>query len=130
PDVANHDFRMPRALDEVATSEWARQHSAAFRARVTSVLSARAVNAALVRRARALSEALFRSHEQVLLWCSGKDLMAAMEPWLRRQTWRNGRAVQNAGDLRAGIRDWIRSHPEEALSYHPAWRALVLALRA
>jgi hypothetical protein len=61
---------------------------------------------------------LFASAANVLRWCSGKDLLAALEPWLQTQN------LPDAGSFRAMMRDWIRGHPEEATRCLPEWDRL------
>lgn len=58
------------------------------------------------------------SAEDVLTWHSGKDLLAALTPW----RWQ-GRTIE-AGTLRVRLRDWVREHVDEALSYFPEWSEL------
>jgi hypothetical protein len=62
--------------------------------------------------------------EPALLWCSGKDLLAAMEPWLHT------RGQANAGAFRGRLRDWVRAHPSEVLKALPELAGLVAALRS
>ena len=75
------------------------------------------------KRIKALTEDLFSSPANVLLWCSGKDLLGALEPWLQ------GQGLSDAGRLRTSMRDWVRTHPDETLACLPEWEALVQMTR-
>jgi hypothetical protein len=59
----------------------------------------------------------------VLIWFSGKDLLAGMSDWLR------SRNFANPGEFRTFLRDWIIDHPERTLELLPEWRGLLDALR-
>jgi hypothetical protein len=121
--VADNEFRLPADLAEEAVRQWVRQHTAAFFSRVEQALASHVVEAALVARATLLTEALLASAPTALLWCSAKDLLTALEPWLRTQG-------TDAGALRARVRDWVRSNPEETLNLLPEWNRLLHLLRA
>ena len=117
-DLQDHDFRLPRDVSESVSVQWANEHVARFYERVGQALASQAISTSIVSRAARLTESLFASAANVLLWCSGKDLLAALEPWLQTQN------VPDAGALRAGMRDWIINHPENALRCLPEWDSL------
>lgn len=60
---------------------------------------------------------------QILVWFSGKDILAGMADWLVTQH------VPHPGVFRAALRDWIISNPEKTLELLPEWRALINVLR-
>ncbi len=51
-----------------------------------------------------------------LLWCSGKDLLAAMSDWLKTL------GFKNPGEYRAAARDWVIDNTDEALGLIPEWK--------
>jgi len=59
---------------------------------------------------------------QILVWFSGKDLMASLDGSLKL-----GR--KNPGDMRAAIRYWMRGNPDKVIQYLPEWGKLVQAIR-
>lgn len=126
PDGLEGDFRLPQALDDPLTHDWARQHLSAFLTRVENSLGAAAVEQSIASRSGLLTEARFDDVSEVLLWCSGKDLLAALEPWL------NARGHPNAGAFRAfrrRMRNWVIENPDAALACLPERQALVQFLR-
>jgi hypothetical protein len=124
PDEANdRDFFLPSDLGEEPIGDWVRQHIAAFFRRVQNSLGPDAVERSLADYAGRISEERLRSPADVLLWCSGKDLFAALAPWLQRQG-------SDPGKVRAQVRDWIRGHPDETLTHLPEWASFRQTLRA
>ena len=121
PDV--NELQLPADLTERPIQTWVREHTAAFFERIRQALDIPAINTALTERAALLTEPFFSTVPTVLLWCSGKDLLAALDPWLNTQG-------ATPGEFRASIREWIRDHPEQALMHLPEWNSLVQILRA
>jgi len=60
----------------------------------------------------------------VLLWHSGKDLLAALAPLIAARPEANPEAF-----LRR-LRRWVQSSPQEAVVLFPEWQALLAALAA
>jgi hypothetical protein len=125
PDtLQDQDFGLPIDISESATVQWANEHVARYYARVGQALAPHAFSTSMTSRADCLTEALFASVTYVLLWCSGKDLLAALAPWLQTQN------IPDAGAFRARMRDWIRGHPEDARRCLPEWDSLRQLVRA
>jgi hypothetical protein len=123
-DCGNAPYRLPSDLSEEGTTSWAHAQTECFRAGVDRELSSQAIQTELESRRRTLTEQLLASPGNALLWCSGKDLLAALEPWLA------GRGVVAPSAFVAQVRDWVRADPERALGIFPEWQALVLILTA
>lgn len=122
-DLQDHDFRLPRDVSEGVSVQWANGHVARFYARVGQALAPQAMSTSSVSCAARIAESLLAATANVLLWCSGKDLLAALEPWLQTQN------LPDAGSFRAMMRDWIRGHPEDTLRCLPEWNVLRQLLR-
>ena len=60
----------------------------------------------------------------VLLWFSGKDMLAGLADWLIHKT------VINPGTFRASLRDWMIGNPVRALELLPEWNGMIDVLRA
>lgn len=121
--VDGNDFRLPQSLDFDASRDWALGSISEFRKRIlknTDAVRAESAFAAYVDHFR---ESFLDDVPSVLLWFSGKDLMAAMSQWLL------SRSIPNPGVFRAAIRDWIIAHPDLVLELLPEWNALVNTLR-
>jgi hypothetical protein len=69
-------------------------------------------------------EAFLAHVEDILLWFSGKDILAGMSDWLI------ARAVANPGAFRASLRDWIIANPVRTLELLPEWSSAITILRA
>jgi hypothetical protein len=82
---AGHDFRLPDDLSENASPQWARDQVGDFQGRVDKILARASVDASLAARAGLFTDALLGSPSNVLVWFSGKDLLAALEAWLQVQ---------------------------------------------
>lgn len=120
----DHDFYLPPDLTLPASMTWARVHLAAHLGRIEGALGATVVDGALEARMALITEERFNDVPGVLVWCSGKDLLTALEPWLQEQ------GYANPGVFRRRMRDWVIENPELALDNLPEWRALVGLLRA
>jgi hypothetical protein len=59
----------------------------------------------------------------VLLWFSGKDILAGLSPWL------SAKKIANAGAFRALLRDWVIKNPQRTIELLPEWNALLNAIR-
>ncbi len=59
---------------------------------------------------------------EVLIWYSGKDLLAALAPLIATRPEDNPKAF-----LRQLSR-WVRDRPQEAVALFPEWQALLAAL--
>jgi hypothetical protein len=112
------DFALPGDLTETGSAQWAVDHVAAFRSRVVPALAEPELRRTFSRR-NAQFEAVTQSVNQVLLWFSGKDLMAALAGWLAQ------RGIPSAGAFRVSLRDWIRANPERTLALLAEWQGLI-----
>lgn len=122
PDGLN-EFELPEALDENSSRSWTHAHVAAYRDRIVPALNPENVIGVLQSHFLRFDLEFTASVPNVLLWFSGKDLLAALTQWLA------DKAEMHPGGFRARVRDWIRSNPERTLSHLPEWAALVRTLR-
>jgi hypothetical protein len=120
-ELSGRDFRLPDELSAEATQRWLRDHTATFRERVCPQLDDAALEPTLQRYRTILADALAGA-ASVLIWFPGKDLSAALTPWLATRQ-------LDAGRFRERLRDWFVEHPEQALEILGEWRELVAALR-
>jgi hypothetical protein len=122
-ELGYHEFRLPDDLTDHTSMQWAREHVARFFARIDQVLAPGAIVASITARQASLTEPLFIDPATALVWCSGKDLLAAIGPWLQAEHGLGARTFLN------GMRDWVISHPDAALQRLPEWNGLLLAVR-
>ena len=123
-EADGREFYLPDELSEHATSRWAREHISTHAERIADALAPATVEGELARRGTQLSDTVLASIDQALLWCSGKDLLAAMVPWLRD----NGLGAP--GGFLAAIRDWVIEHPGDAVAALPECQELLRILTA
>jgi hypothetical protein len=121
PADLTNQYKVPQDCSERACFDWARDHVAKFLAAIQHTLAPSAVDASLSERSERL--AAISTVSEVLLWHSGKDLLAALGPNLPSPA-RNQPKVF----LRM-LRDWVRRNPEKALAIFPEWQALKTALQ-
>ncbi len=79
-EVQDSEIRLPTDLTEAAAARWTTDHVAAFYVNIQVALAPETIAASLAQRAASIGQTLFESTASVLLWCSGKDLMAALNP--------------------------------------------------
>jgi hypothetical protein len=123
-ELGNHDFRLRRDLTDQSTVQWARDHLARFFEPLQRAFAPEAIEASIAARQATLTEPVLTDPATTLVWCSGKDLLATIEPWLQAEHGSGARTFLN------GMRDWVISHPDAALQRLPEWNGLLLAVRA
>jgi hypothetical protein len=114
----DHDFRLAADLSANATAAWARNQVTTFRGQVSAVIDAAVFDQNLADRALQLTEGVFSTPDGVLTWSSGKDLFAALTPWL------HANHHLDDGRFRAMMRDWIAANPEPTVLLLPEWQRL------
>lgn len=123
PDGLN-EIDIPAALDSVAVNGWASQAISRHRDPMLAATDLATVQANLSDFATRFNDALLQDTSQILIWFSGKDMLAGMADWLGRKT------IPNPGAFRALLRDWVIANPARTLALLPEWNALVDAVRA
>lgn len=123
PDELN-EIGLPLALDTPTVSAWASSNIERHRERIVAASDAVAVQESFGRFAARFNEAFLQDVPSVLLWFSGKDILAGMSDWLF------SKHVANPGAFRALLRDWIIANPERVLELLPEWQEMTEVLRA
>lgn len=108
-----------RSLDAART--WALEHIGAFRELVRPVLAEATIDGNFTAQMGVLSG--LTGVTEVLVWHSGKDLLAALAPAFYRSVGNNPTVLQRR------LAAWVREHPERMLELVPEWRALLDLLR-
>lgn len=118
-----NEIGLPLGLSQEAISAWATQQISDFAGRLADQVQAGVLQNLKSTFHRRFDEAFLSDVKQVLLWFSGKDLLAGLQRAIPAK-------VPNAGSFRADLRDWVRANPERALDLLPEWQSLVNLLRA
>jgi hypothetical protein len=122
-ECVGHEFRLPVDLTEAGTTAWIQMQAATCITTVQTALAPTAVTNVLAAHTTRLTDAFLEDVTNILLWCSGKDLLSSLMPWL--QTTHGLHPAQ----LRTRVRDWITSHPDETFALLPEWAAFRNLLR-
>lgn len=117
------DGRVPGDLTKDCVLEWMTTHISEFADRVNRSLRPDAVESQLEQRAEQLSDELLSDSSEILLWCSGKDLMAVLGPWLQNI------GIQSPGVFQNRLRDWMTLNTQQVSDLLPEWKRFVELLR-
>lgn len=121
PELTN-EIKLPADCGAASCDAWAHAHVASFLSQLAQTLAPAAVADALaVKKARLAG---LKAPQEVLLWHSGKDLLAALAPALP------GRFKNQPVVFLRALRDWLIDNPQAALALFPEWQALLQALTA
>jgi hypothetical protein len=118
-----NEIALPLALDIEAVNEWASSTIKAHRDRIAAKADPPVVQESFNAFVARFDDHFVSDMANVLLWFSGKHILAGMANWL------SARAVANPGAFRAMLRDWIIANPERALEFLPEWNSLTKVLR-
>ncbi len=111
-------------LDPAAVHAWAATNIENHRRRIAEATDLPVVEASIEGFSARFDDAFIADVPNVLLWFSGKDLLAGMTDWLATK------AMAHPGEFRASLRDWIIVNPERALELLPEWEKMTQILRA
>jgi hypothetical protein len=120
PAELTNEIKLPADCSQAACVTWAMRHVEAFRRQVEATLDVASIQASLAEHAQRLAGLMTTS--EVLIWYSGKDLLAALAPLIATRPEDNPKAF-----LRQLSR-WVRDRPQEAVALFPEWQALLAAL--
>jgi hypothetical protein len=123
PDGLN-EIGLPPALDAAAVNAWASQSIDDHRAPMAAATDHAAVQASLQALAARFDDAFIADTGNILVWFSGKDLLAALADWIV------AKGIANPGDFRARLRDWVIDNPVRAVELLPDWDGMIQLVRA
>jgi len=123
PDGLN-EIDLPVALDSAVVNAWALNSIANHRAPMEAATDPATVEASLDAFAARFNDAFVADTGKVLVWFSGKDLLAGLADWLV------AKGVPNPGEFRASLRDWTIANPVRALELLPEWQGMTELVRA
>ena len=114
-----------RSCDSAAAVNlWALNSIEDHRRPMAAATDPAAVQASLAAFAARFDDAFVADVAKVLLWFSGKDMLAGMAGWLITK------GVANPGAFRASLRDWMIANPLRALELLPEWNGMIEVVRA
>lgn len=118
-----NEIALPSELGVEAAERWALSGIEAHRNRIVAETDPQIVQTSFQELSVRFNGGFINDPAQVLLWFSGKDILAGMRDWLV------GKGIANPGEFRAAVRNWIIEHPERTLDLLPEWQELVAVLR-
>jgi hypothetical protein len=119
-----NEIAVPSALDALTVSDWASESIQSHRHTIDVCTDPDTMLTDLDLFISRFDDAFVGDVEKILLWFSGKDLLAGMGDWLAAQ------AIPNPGAFRADLRDWVIANPVRTLELLPEWSSMVEAVRA
>lgn len=119
PELSN-EIKLPVDQSESASLTWMHSCIGGFLAATQQACHRERVE--MIFKEQTARLARLSTVQEILIWHSGKDLLAALSPALP------GRYKGHPKVLCAALRDWIRAHATEALSLFPEWQARRTAL--
>ncbi len=119
-----NEIDLPSALDSAAVNAWAYGSIAAYQVPMAAATAPVALQESLNTFTARVDEAFVADSAKVLVWFSGKDLLAGLADWLL------AKGIPNPGQFRALLRDWIIANPKQTLELLPEWNGMVELVRA
>lgn len=125
PDnLKNKDIGVPAVLDVSTIHDWISNSIGNHRDRIASAMNADSVRDTFDGYIARFDDDFLVDIPNILLWFSGKDILAGMENGLKKQ------GIDNAGKFREKLRNWVRENPQQALEWLPEWSSLTAILRS
>jgi hypothetical protein len=124
PSDCSGDFRLPADLSETASVAWVRDQASAYLANAQAALTPQVIEAAVADHAAKLNLAIQAGVAGILIWYSGKDLLAGLTHWLQTTHRLHPTETRNR------IRDWVAANPDQTLKLLPEWDGLRNLLRS
>jgi hypothetical protein len=124
PPECTSEFQLPLDVSDVGTTSWIRDQATAFIASVQTALAQSSIEAAVVTHVAQLTQSLLDGVSKVLVWYSGKDLLAGLHLWLQTTHRLHPTTVLER------VRDWVGTNPDQTLQLLPEWDAFRTLLRS
>lgn len=122
-DIA--EMRLPADLSESSTFAWCKRAIGAFREKIEPHLANAAIESELAKRKLFFREELLSDAAYVLKWCSGKDLLAALDVSTLQEV-----KCKSPKELLNRLRDWVMKNPGPFLSSYPELQGIRTQLSA
>ncbi len=111
-------------LDSASVAPWMFSSIETFRAPMVAQTDTSAVRSSFDKYCALFDVEFVGDLVKVLLWFSGKDMLAGMSEWLLTKN------VASPGEFRRILRDWIIANPERTLDLLAEWKGMTQVLRA
>lgn len=118
------EIGLPTALDLATVGAWAQSAIGDHRQAIISATEPTVINESLADLSARFDDGFVADVAKVLLWFSGKDLLAALSGWLFTK------GLANPGAFRALLRDWIIGNAQRTLELLLEWDGMTQVMRA
>ena len=122
-ELVRKEFCLPRDLGESAMSGWATCHANSFLQMSSESLTENVIERVFGEFTSKFSDDFFDGVDNVLLWFSGKDLMATIKEWLAVHN------IESPKTFRTRMRDWMMERTSIVLDSLVEWRTLMEVVR-
>ncbi len=112
-------YALPDNPDYEWCKTWAEQNAQDHKIKIGDSLISSKVIDAFEKKVTLFSSDDFMTIDNILLWFSGKDLLAGLRQWLQTK------GLGEPGKFRTSLRDWMTSNPKEVLANLTEWRNFV-----
>ncbi|MBM3879944.1 MAG: hypothetical protein FJ387_09530 [Verrucomicrobia bacterium] len=112
PPQVHGEFALPQDISEPANWNWISTSTREFIQPVAAAFEEDALRGVFEQYKTRVASL---DTSGILVWFSGKDLLANVAPRL---------GTQSPGQLRSRLRNWVLEHPEQTLAILPEWAAL------
>lgn len=123
PNELSKEIELPVKLDISSVNKWASNTIDAHHLRFASVSSSDAVGRTFDDFITRFDDEFTDDLNYVLLWFSGKDILAGLADWLKNQ------GCETPKLFRAALRDWVIANPEQTIELLPEWSGLIDVLK-
>ncbi|NTV92964.1 MAG: hypothetical protein HGA72_06780 [Chlorobiaceae bacterium] len=123
PDTVKKEIELPSVLDATSLNDWALSTIETYWSRFTTVTDTETVHHTFKDFIARFDDNFIKDVCDILLWFSGKDILAGLAEWLMEK------GIKNPGLFRALLRDWVIANPERTLELLPEWKGLIEILR-
>ena len=121
--LKNNEIALPPTLDSTSVYDWASKEIQTHRSGIMKETDSERVEESYRDTVERFDDTFIKCVPDVLVWFSGKDLLAGMADRIVE------RGFDNPGNFRAQLRDWIRDNPGNALELLPEWKELAETLK-
>ncbi len=109
-----NELRLPDDLSEESCFQWCHESVGAFREKIEPVLMVSTIDSELAQRKQSYSDERLSHAPYALTWCSGKDLLAALD-----QSTMDSVKCSSAGELIKRLLEWVIKNPQTFLLHFP-----------
>ncbi|MEK8016350.1 MAG: hypothetical protein VSS75_005735 [Candidatus Parabeggiatoa sp.] len=126
-EILDKPIALPHDCSGDATEKWLINTTAAFYQKVSNSLTEETVKQEYWHYVNRFDKSFCIDLNKVLVWFSGKDILAALEPWCITKGYQNAAAFRET--LANHLIEWLRRNPEEVCAILPEWNALIHCLK-